>query len=124
MIVSKNGKAHVLEISNRANIQTINTDAVLNINNRIDNHIGINNTNAHEIVNIFGLQAALDNKADELHMHNIGDIDGLQLALNSKQNSFTGYTGSLVVITGVNFTNSTTITKTINVNNGIITSIS
>ena len=58
----KNGKAHVLEISNRANIQTLNTDAVVTLSDRIANHESSLNANAHQISNIFGLQTELNSK--------------------------------------------------------------
>ena len=97
----KNGKAHVLEISNRASVQKLTAQDAAGIAAALDNHMSGLNANAHGISNIAGLQTVLDGKA----------------------NAFTGYTGSVVVITGVDFTNSTTTTKTIQVNNGIITSI-
>lgn len=58
----QNGKAHVLEISNRANIQTLTQDAVVTLTDRISNHESSLNTNAHQIANIFGLQTELDSK--------------------------------------------------------------
>lgn len=97
----KNGKAHVLEISNRANIQTLTTDAVVTLTDRIANHESSLNANAHQISNIFGLQTVLDSKADV----------------------FTGYTGSIGVVIDVDFTGQTTTKKTINITNGIIVSI-
>ena len=57
-----NSKAHVLEISNRANIQTLTTDAVVTLTDRIANHESSLNTNAHQISNIFGLQTELNSK--------------------------------------------------------------
>ena len=57
-----NSKSNVLEISNRANIQTLNTDAVVTLTDRIANHESSLNTNAHQISNIFGLQAELNSK--------------------------------------------------------------
>ena len=46
---SKNGISSVLEISNRANIQTLTTDAVVTLTDRIANHESSLNTNAHQI---------------------------------------------------------------------------
>ena len=57
-----NGKSSVLEISNRANIQTLSTDAVVTLTDRIANHESSLNTNAHQISNIFGLQTELNSK--------------------------------------------------------------
>lgn len=119
----KNGKAHVLEISNRANIQTLNVDAVTSINSRIDNHIGISNSNAHEIQNIYGLQSVLDGKASSSHTHSISNIINLQDELNNKANTFTGYTGSIDVIIGIDFTTQSVTKKTLNISNGVIESI-
>lgn len=99
--IGKNGKAHVFEISNRANIQSINMDSVASLNTRIDNHIGISNTSAHEISNISGLQAIL----------------------NGKQDIISGYTGTIDIVVGVDFMAQTVTSKTVNVSNGIITSI-
>ena len=93
-------KSNVLEISNRAaiNNSTGNTDV---LTNRISNHESGLNTNAHQISN----------------------ISGLQTALNGKQNVISGYTGNISVVTGVNFEAKTVTKVTINVSNGIITSI-
>jgi len=124
MFSGKNGKAHVLEISNRASIQTINIDAVTSINTRIDNHIGILNTNAHEIQNIFGLQDALDEKSPIVHVHEITDITGLQTVLNEKQDTISGANGSFTYVKTVNFVGQSVTNGTIVVENGIITSIS
>lgn len=119
----KNGKAHVLEISNRANIQTLNTDAVVSLTDRIANHESSLNTNAHQISNIFGLQTELNNKASTSHSHTISNITNLQTVLDNKANVFTGYTGSIGVVIDVDFTGQTTTKKTINITNGIIVSI-
>lgn len=96
-----NSKSNVLEISNRASIQTLTQDAVVTLTDRISNHESSLNTNAHQIENIFGLQTELDNKA----------------------NVFTGYTGSIDVVIDVDFTGQTTTKKTINIINGIVVSI-
>lgn len=93
-------KSNVLEISNRAAVNS-STESVNVLTNRISNHESGLNTNAHQISN----------------------ISGLQTALNSKQDVLSGYTGNVSVITGVNFDNKTVTKVTINVSNGIITSI-
>lgn len=59
---SNNSKPNVLELSNRANIQSLATESVVNLTNRIANHESSLNTNAHQISNIFGLQTELKSK--------------------------------------------------------------
>ena len=58
------------------------------------------------------------------HTHVISDVTGLQTALNSKQDVIIGATGSFTYVKTVDFVGQTVTTGTINVNNGIITSIS
>lgn len=98
---TRNGKAHVFEVSNRALIQDINSSSLATVKADLDSHKASGNTAAHGISN----------------------ITGLQTALNGKANVFSGYTGSLTVVKSVDFTAQTVTTATINVNNGIITSI-
>ena len=93
-------KSNVLEISNRAAINS-STGSVDVLTNRISNHESELNTNAHQISNISGLQAAL----------------------NGKQDSISGYTGTIDIVAGVDFTSQTVTKATINVSNGIIISI-
>ena len=93
-------KSNVLEISNRAAINN-STGSVDLLTNKINNHESGLNTNAHQISNISGLQAAL----------------------NSKQNVASGYTGTIDIVISVDFENQTSETAQINVSNGIITSI-
>lgn len=119
----KNGKAHVLELSNRASIQKLTLTDVAGITNSLDNHYSGLNTNAHQIGNIAGLQVVLDDKADIIHEHAITDIAGLPEELDNKADSFTGFTGSLSVVTAVNFGTSSVTTKTIVIENGIIIEI-
>lgn len=57
-----NGRAHVLEISNRAAVQKINTEDVTGIIANIENHESGLNPNAHQVANIGGLQGFLDGK--------------------------------------------------------------
>lgn len=106
----KNGKAHVLEISNRAAVQKLTLTDVAGITASLENHYSGLNTNAHQIGNIAGLQAALNAKADDSE-------------LAGKADSFYGFTGSLSVVTSVDFGSSTVTTKTIVMENGIITEI-
>ena len=55
--------------------------------------------------------------------HQISNISGLETALNGKQDVISGYTGTIDIVTGVNFATQTVTSKTVNVSNGIITSI-
>lgn len=64
-----------------------------------------------------------DARTPTAHTHVITDVTGLQSALDGKANSFSGYTGSITVVKTVNFTSQTVTTATINISNGIITSI-
>ena len=106
----KNGKAHVLEISNRASVQKLTLTDVAGITNSLDNHYSGLNTNAHQIGNIAGLQTALNSKAD--------DSD---LAL--KADVFTGFTGVLNVVTFVDFPGEAVTTAEITIKNGIIINV-
>lgn len=101
LTTGKNGKAHVFELSNRASVQKLSSQDIAGINGTMDNHMSGLNTNAHQIGNIAGLQVELDGKADV----------------------FTGFTGSLSVVTHVDFAGEIVTTKTITVNNGIIISV-
>lgn len=56
------------------------------------------------------------------HTHDISDINGLVLALDGKADK-SSFSGSLVVVTSVDFTTSTATTAEINVVDGIITQI-
>ena len=96
----KNTKSNVLEIANRAIVQKLATESLSGLTSRLDNHESGLNTNAHQIDNIPGLQSTLDNKADKSIL-----------------------TASITVVTNVDFINSTITTSTINIQNGIIVSI-
>lgn len=99
---ARNGKAHVIEMANRASVQKLATESLSGLTARLDNHESGLNTNAHGISNIAGLQTALD----------------------GKQGTISGATGNFTYIKTVDFVAQTVTTGTINVNNGIITSIS
>lgn len=58
------------------------------------------------------------------HAHVISDVIGLEVALDSKQDVIIGATGSFTYVKTVDFIGETITTGTINVSNGIITSIS
>ena len=53
----------------------------------------------------------------------VGDVDNLQTLLDSKQATISGYTGTINIVTGVNFATSTVINSTITVTNGVITNV-
>ena len=93
-------KSNVLEISNRAAINS-STGSVDLLINRISNHESGLNTNAHQISN----------------------VSGLETALNGKQDIISGYTGTIDIVVSVDFANQTSETAKINVSNGIIISI-
>lgn len=98
--MAKIGNAHVIEIANR--VATNNTaDEIAGVTNNLANHQSGLNTNAHQISNISGLQAAL----------------------NGKQDVISGYTGNVSVVVGVDFTAETVTTVEIKIVNGIITEI-
>lgn len=58
------------------------------------------------------------------HAHVISDVTGLEVALDSKQDVIIGVTGSFTYVKTVDFIGETITTGTLNINNGIITSIS
>lgn len=121
---ARNGKAHVLEMANRASVQKLATESLSGLTTRLDNHESGLNTNAHGISNIAGLQTALNSKSDVGHAHVISDVTGLEVALDSKQDVIIGATGSFTYVKTVDFVGQTVTTGTINVSNGIVTSIS
>jgi hypothetical protein len=77
-----------------------------------------NNLVAYDVSTISGI--AYSNKARL-------DIDEPEIANHETRihnlESVAGYTGSITVIVGVNFSNSTTTTKTITYSNGILTGV-
>ena len=95
-----NKKTGFMEIANRASLNT-NTGSLDGLTNRISHHESVSNTDAHQISNVFGLQSALD----------------------GKQNIISGHSGTLTIVTSVNFGNSTFETAQLNIVNGIITEI-
>ena len=60
--IIKNGKAHVLEMANRASVQKLAGESLSGLTDRLDTHESGLNTNAHGISNIAGLQAGLNSK--------------------------------------------------------------
>ena len=133
----------VLEISNRASVTKIANETLSGITLRLDNHESGANANSHTITNITGLATALTGKVNTSQVltnvpagalftdtvytkpanEPISYITGLDTALNSKAAVFTGYTGSVTVVTGVDFVAQTVTTKVVTYSNGIVTSI-
>ena len=95
-----NKKTGFMEIANRASLNT-NTGSLEGLTNRVSNHESSTNLNAHQISNVVGLESALD----------------------GKQNIISGHSGTLTIVTSVDFGNSTFETAQLNIVNGIITEI-
>ena len=120
-MIGKSNSAHVLEISNRVAVNNT-TDGIARVANNLANHQNAGNLNAHQIANVFGLQSALNGKANTVHTHNISDVSGLQSLLDSKAGKSSA-TQVITVITNVDFANQTVDTANINIVDGIITEI-
>ena len=97
--MAKSNRLGVFEIANRVVINS--TGGISEVADDLSNHQNTVTTDAHQISNISGLQAAL----------------------NSKQDVISGYTGTIDIIVSVDFANKTSETAKINVSNGIIISI-
>ena len=95
--MSKSNRLGVFEVANRVSTNNVTNEVV----EGLAGHQSEQNTSAHEVSNISGLQAAL----------------------NGKQDAISGYTGNVSVVIGVDFMTQTVTSKTVNVSNGIITSI-
>ena len=98
--MARKNSPSVFEISNRATIST-SYDSSSTVANELSNHLNMSTTNAHQIINISGLQTVLD----------------------GKQDIASGYTGNIDIVTGVNFTSQTVTKVEIKIVNGVITSI-
>lgn len=125
--IVKNGRAHVLEMANRASVQKLTNESVSGITDRLDNHESGLNANAHGIPNIAGLTTILNDITGWINDLEDKDVilsDNISALETNKQDAFTGYTGSITVITEVNFSAQTIITKTLTMTNGVVTSIS
>ena len=99
--MSSRSKANVFEIANRAVIASTEVVELPDIALELTHHKSSDSTNAHQISNISGLQSALD----------------------GKQNIISGHSGTLTIVTSVDFVNSTFETAKLNIVNGIITKI-
>ena len=150
--MSKSNRLGVFEVANRVSTNNVTNEVV----EGLAGHQSEKNTSAHEVSNISGLQAALNEKeymfskntafnknfgttsgtvcqgndsrlsdarTPTAHTHTISDVSGLQTVLNGKQDIVSGYTGTISVVVGVDFMAQTVTSKTVNVSNGIITSI-
>ena len=84
----------------------------------IANRVVINNTTNAVVEGLASHQSEQNTSA-----HEVSNISGLQAALNEKQNVISGYTGIIDIIVSVDFANQTSKTAQINVSNGIIISI-
>ena len=84
----------------------------------IANRVVINNTTDEVVEGLASHQSEKNTSA-----HEVSNISGLQAALNEKQNVISGYTGTIDIIVSVDFANQTSKTAKINVSNGIIISI-
>ena len=114
----------VFDIASRAKLQQVDLVSLETTNTKISDHIKKDNKLAHTVDNIAGLRPLLDGKSYTGHTHTSSDITDISNVLANKANAFTGFTGSFSVITSVNFTGQTATSKTVNVSNGIIVSIS
>ena len=121
---SKSISKSVFDIAARAKLQQIDLVSLETTNTKISDHIKEDNELAHTVDNIAGLRPLLDGKSYTGHTHTSSEITDISNVLANKANAFTGFTGSFSVITSVNFAAKTVTSKTVNVSNGIITSIS
>ena len=87
-----------------------NSPGVFEIANRVVTGVVVNDLASHQ------------NKVTT-DAHQISNISGLETALNGKQDVISGYTGTIDIIVSVDFMAQTVTSKTVNVSNGIITSI-
>ena len=128
----KNGRAHVFEIANRAALNELTPDVISDVYNQLNSkepafskNTAFNKNFGTSIDTVcVGNDVRLSDARTPLsHIHLISDITNLQTELDNKANVFTGYTGSIDVIIGVDFTGQTITKKTINITNGIVVSI-
>jgi len=81
-----NGRAHVIEISNRA---ALNGTDVVSIGARLDSHVSTDSATAHIIDNIVGLRDELDSKSDladvytKTEVHTVLPIIGFDILASS-----------------------------------------
>ena len=120
--MSDKSRANVFEIANIAAIKTAGIKEFPNISEELASHKSSANVSAHQINNVFGLQSALNGKANMVHTHSISDVSGLQSALDSKADK-SSVTQVITVITNVDFVNQTVDTANINIVDGIIVEI-
>ena len=109
--------SNVIELATRNSARDIEEIELLALNEEFAYHKLPETVDSHVINNIAGLELALNAKADIDHTQTIGSVTGLSAALLGKANVFSGYSGNFVVMT------SPTTSKTLVINNGIITAI-
>ena len=128
----KNGRAHVFEIANRAALNELTPDVISDVYNQLNSkepafskNTAFNKNFGTSIDTVcVGNDVRLSDARTPLsHIHLISDINSLQTELDNKADLFTGFTGSVNIVTSVNFTEQTVTSKTITVVNGIITDI-
>ena len=125
-----NGNKKLWNLASRCVVKNYNdVKRIADLNGDFGNHV-VDTSNPH---NVNKSQVGLGNvpNVDTTNPANITQsssyrfvTDSEKSTWNSKADSFTGYTGSVTVVTGVDFVLMTTTTKTITVSNGIITGIS
>ena len=99
--MKSNGAWLPTDIRNKIRTEAIANEDIIELSTKINDHKSTLTTTAHLISNISGLQGALD-----------GKLTG------------SGVTGSINVVTSVNFAGQTVTTKTISYSDGIITGVS
>ena len=109
--------SNVIELATRNAARDIEEESLLALGEELAEHKLPETADSHVINNIAGLELALNAKADIDHTQTIGSVTGLSAALLGKANVFSGYSGNLVIMT------SPTKSKTLVINNGIITAI-
>jgi hypothetical protein len=82
-----------------------------------------NTVNNNAIKNDTASNTAHSGTTGNPHNTSISDITGLQGAIDNKQDAFTGYNGTVTVVTSVDFVGQTKTTQTLTVKNGVITGV-
>jgi hypothetical protein len=93
-------------------LDSINDEIILDKIDEFNAHIAPAGTDNHAILNITGLQSALDSKSENGHTHE-QYITGT-----------VGYTGDVTVITSVDFVGESATSVTLNIVDGLVTGVS
>ena len=140
--MKSNGAWLPTDIRTKIKTEAIANEDITELSTRINDHKSTLNTTAHLISNISGLQDALDGKVDDAQVltnvpsgalftdtvythptnHAISVVTGLQSALDGKLTG-NGVTGSIEVVTSVDFAGETVTTATISYSDGLITGV-